>query len=101
MSRVMEMDLSRKLQASLSEVLDRETKIASYVLELPSIGLIMLEASVMMARTTAATLANSAETDEMAISVYNTTIDAIVEQLQNTRENGIERTLAVRRKRAA
>ncbi len=101
MSAGIERDLSRKMQMSISEVLDRETKIASYVLDLSSIGIIMFEAAVMVARTTAATLANSADTDEAATAVYNATIDQVIEQLQKTRADGIERTLIARKARAA
>ena len=101
MSEGIQRDLSRKMQQSIAQVLERETRIASYVLDLSSIGIIMFEAAVMVARTTAATLANSAETDEAAIAIYQLTIDQVIEQLTKTREDGIARTLAARRARAA
>jgi len=101
MSEGIQRDLSRKMQQSIAAVLERETRIAGYVLDLSSIGIIMFEAAVMVARTTAATLANSAETDEAAIAIYELTIDQVIEQLTKTRQDGIERTLAARKARAA
>lgn len=101
MTHQIRQDLSQKLQVALSEVLDRETRIAAHVLSASDIGLLMLEASVMMARTTAATLAGHAEDEAGMARTYGVMTDAIIEAIDGSREDGIARTIATVKARAA
>ena len=94
-------DLSRKLQVALSEVLDRETRIAAHVLSASDIGLLMLEASVMMARTTAATLGGHADDEASMARSYGVMTDAIIEAINGSRDDGIARMIATVKARAA
>lgn len=94
-------DMSRKLQASLADVLVRETTIAQHVCSFPEIAVVMIEASVMMVRTTAGTIANTVADDASAEELIASTIDAIVEQVRASQPDIVAKVLAERRSRAA
>lgn len=101
MSNVIRDDLSRNLQQRLGSVLEREAHVATHVLDVADLGIIMVEAAMMMARSAAATMGGHAATDEDATVLYNHVIDTIVAQLETSRADGLSRTMAERRKRAA
>lgn len=94
-------DMTRKLQASLADVLQREMRIAEHVCGFAEIGLMMIEASVMMARTTAGTIANSIDDDAKVEGIIKMTIDGIVEQIRKSEPDIAAKVLAKRRSRAA
>jgi hypothetical protein len=83
-------DLSEKLQRRIAEVLERELQIASHVVEMPEIAAMLMEASIMMIRTSAATLANSCQ--ESALDeVYNASYDAIVAAAVSAKPEGLHK----------
>lgn len=90
-------DLSAKLQQDLSATLERNTAIARHVLDGASVAIMMLEAAVMMTRTTAATIANMSDDDSDVPGTFDATITAIVQQIHHSRDDALERTMAVRR----
>jgi len=94
-------DMSRKLQATLAEVLMRETKIARHVCSLPEISIMLIEASVMMVRTTAGTIGNSVDDDASVAGIIDLTIEGIIEQVRKSQADILPQVLAERRSRAA
>lgn len=94
-------DMSRKLQQSLAEVLIRETTIAQHVCTFPELAFIMIEASVMMVRTTAGTIANTIGDDREAEALIGVTVDSIIEQVRISQPGIVEAVLAERKARAA
>ena len=101
MSREIARDLSRDLQTRLADVLGRQANIASAVLPFPEVSFLMIEAAVMMVRTVGGTIANSlADTEEVA-AVYEVTVKAIIEQVEQGRADAIEKIAAEINKRRA
>lgn len=94
-------DLSRKMQQSLGDVLMRETAIAQHACTLPEIALMLIEASVMMARTAAGTIANSIDDDAKVDQIVADAIDGIVEQIKLSQPDIVVKVLSERRARAA
>jgi len=91
-------DLSAKLQGDIGAALERNLHVFAAVLEPAELSLVMIEAAVMASRTTAATIAGFVEAEKVA-TMYGGTIDAIIEQLQNSKADGIARTVAALRAR--
>ena len=94
-------DMSRKLQASIADVLVREARIAQHVCTLPEISIMPIEASVMMVRTAAGTIANSIDDEAQAASIIDLTINGIIEQVRKSQGDILPKVLAERRSRAA
>lgn len=94
-------DFSRKIQQSLADVLTRETAIAQHACTLPEIALMLIEASVMMARTAAGTIANSIDDDAKVEQMINDAIDGIVGQIKLSQPDIVTKVMATRQARAA
>lgn len=106
MNREIGKDLSRKLQHDLSDVLERNLNVAQAVLTMPEVALLLIEAAVMMTRTAGATMANTVgdhATREDIIYAHDLVINLIMENIQASRADSLERAFAeiARRKAAA
>jgi hypothetical protein len=98
----MQHDLSANLQAKIAEVLVREASIAQQFVGLPGLALLMIEASVMMVRTTAGTIANTIDDADKADEMIAQTIDAIVDQIRKSQADIVTRVTAeIERRRAS
>ena len=86
-------DLSAKLQGKLAEVLERELRIAGHVLGPPELGEIMIEAAVMLARTSAASIAGFAGHQGDASALFKATLKAIVTSIETGTGEALERAL--------
>lgn len=84
-------DLSRKLQEGLAVVLERDLKVAQVVLEPNEIGVLFLEAAVMMVRSSAATVAGMCGPADVE-RIYDLTIESIFEQAKMGRADAVRRT---------
>ena len=92
MSEGMSHDLSKKLQLQLAAVLDRELHLFQYVLSTEEIGIVAIEAAVMMVRTTAATIANYASKPADIEILYRATTKGILDMVSRGEADGIART---------
>ena len=106
MTQAITRDLSKKLQNDLSDVLERNVSLASAVLNPLQVALVMVEAAVMMTRTAGATMANSVgdwASREDIVQAHDLMIDMIIEQVNASRADSLERAFAeiARRKAAA
>ena len=71
-------DLSRHLQQQIEDLIQRHARISQGVVEPVEITLMMIEASVSLALTTAATSAASAKPGADIAALYDSTIGAII-----------------------
>ena len=94
-------DLSRRMQQSLADVLMREIAIAQHACTLPEIALMLIEASVMMARTAAGTIANSIDDDSKVEQMIDDAIDGITGQIKLSQPDIVTKVMATRQARAA
>lgn len=92
MSEGMSRDLSKKLQLQLAEVLDRELHLFQYALSAEEIGIVAMEAAVMMVRTTAATIASFATNPGDMATLYRATTSGIIDMVGRGEADGIART---------
>lgn len=82
-------------------MLEREANIARHVCSLPEIGLMLIEAAVMMGRTAAGTIANSIDDEAAVPRMVDLTVEGIIEQLRLSQGDIATKVLAERRSRAA
>lgn len=94
MSEGMSRDLSKKLQLQLAAVLDRELHLFQYALSPEEIGVVAIEAAVMMVRTTAATIAGYGTNSADIETLYRTTTSGILDMVGRGEADGIARTKA-------
>ena len=86
--RPIQQDLSSKLQACIGEVLTRETTIARHVLTDAEVMIMLMEASVSLVLSTAATIASTMPDEDYASS-FDRTIKAIVALAGEDRERSL------------
>lgn len=82
-------DLSHHLQREIGELIQRHANVARSVLEPVEITLMMVEASVSLALTTAATSAASARPGADIHDLYDSTIGAIVASIASERDRSL------------
>lgn len=85
-------DLSKKLQQQLAAVLDRELNLLQHVISAEEIGVIMMEAAVMLARTSAATIGGYATSPADIATLYRATTSSIIDMISRGQDDGIART---------
>jgi hypothetical protein len=92
MSEGISRDLSKKLQQQLAVVLDRELHLFQHVLGAEEIGVVAMEAAVMMVRTAAATIASFATDPADMATLYRATTSGIIDMVGRGEADGIART---------
>lgn len=101
MSAGISRDLSKKLQLELAAVLDRELHLFQHVLSIEEIGLVAMEAAVMMVRTTAATIAGYAAKPADIETLYRATTKGMLDMVGRGEAEGIARTQVAAKSRRA
>ncbi|KTT72642.1 hypothetical protein [Sphingomonas endophytica] len=95
-------DLSMKLQRDLAEVLQRNLQLFQIALDPADMGAMLLEASLMIVASSAATMANlvaQRSTEADAIRIFNHMYDGTLSQLSDAKAVALARTLAELRAR--
>lgn len=86
-------ELSRNVQTRLAETLERELNIVRHALDDGELAELMIEAAVMMARTTAASIAAQSGNRGAAAGLFEAALLAIVHSIETGTADALARTM--------
>lgn len=92
-----QIDLSRKLQADIGEVLDRNARVAQVALSSGQVMVIMMEAAMSVIMATCATVAASVDDMEPGVA-FDNTLEALMAMARGDRERALVRVAESRAK---
>lgn len=83
-------DLGRHLQEQIGGVVERNTKLAAQIVGDAEIAIMLIQASVALTLTTAATIASHADTPELQAEIYDKSVGSIFAFVAAERQRSLD-----------